>query len=161
MLVQQNPWPGKYTEVGWAKFSTDLELFVAYNDGAGPGTVFFGNRPPTTHIYSSQFDPNSNVHWFYFDNVAFYNRNMNFSWGDRVEAGGEVYDGIESMGRTLLYDLRYLTNIGGLFYFYPWNGYGRYVEDFPYYNLPNGLNSFYDTEGKLIFFPFIFKYLNP
>ena len=83
---------------------------------------------------------------------------MNFTSGDRVIGGGEVYAGIENMGRTRLSDLSYSVNDGGNFYFTYWNGYVRHVEDYPYCNIPNGPNSFYDAECPYrIFLPLVIR----
>lgn len=155
ILNQLSPW--RYTEVGWAKFSTGLFLFVTYDDGiAGPQTQYFPNLSPSTHLYSSQYDPTTQQHWFYLDSSPFFNRSMNFATGDRVVGGGEVYDGIESMGGTQLSELAYSVNTGGNFYFFYWNGYERYVEDYPYCNISNGPSSFYDVDCRYrIFLPLV------
>lgn len=153
-VVQQNPW--RYTEVGWAKLTNGLYTFVTYENGTGPITQYFSNLTPAEHQYTAQYDPNTAKHWYYVDGVSFFSQPVNFSWGDRVIGGGEVIDGIEGMGNTLLFDLRYLVNQGGSFLYVPWDGYERYVEDRPYCNVPNGLNSFYDTECW-VYLPILIK----
>ncbi len=59
-LVQQSPW--RYAEVGWIKRTTGLFIFVTWDDGSGPQSRQFSNLSPATHVYSSQYDPNTIGH---------------------------------------------------------------------------------------------------
>jgi len=156
IVVLDNP-TNPYTELGWSKLNDGRHSFITYHTGNGnPVTLYFGNMTPATHQYTIQYDPNQSKHFYYIDGVPFFSQAVGFSSGNRVVAGGEVLDGVESMGNTLLYDLRYLTLQGSNFVFVPWNGYERFVEDYPYCNISNGSNSFYDTECR-IFLPTLFK----
>lgn len=157
IVVLENP-TRPYTELGWAKLNDGLHSYVTYFDGIMPNPVtqFFENITPITHQYTIQYDPTQSKHFYFIDGIPFFSQAVNFSSGNRVVAGGEVIDGFESMGNTLLYDLRYLTLQGSNFLFVPWDGYERYVEDRPYCNILNGPNSFYDTECW-IFLPTLLK----
>ncbi len=153
-VIQLSPW--HYGEIGWLKDSTGLHTFVAYDDGGGNTQQFF-SVSPATHDYSLQYDPNTAQYWFYVDSVVVFNWPINFSSGGYVAAGGEVWDGVESMGWTRLSNLSYLVNQGGNnFVYVPWNGYQRYVVEFPYCNIGIDSNSFYDTENICyVFLPVI------
>lgn len=154
-VIQISPW--RYAEIGWYKYSAGLFTFVTCEDGSGPQMDLFPVSP-ATHEYAFQYDPNGAQHWFYVDSSVVSHKAVNFSSGDRVAAGGEVYDGVESMGRTRLFNLRYLINVGGSFYYVPWDGYERYMIEFPYCNIAIDPNSFYDTEWECyVLLPLVLK----
>ncbi len=141
-VVQWSPW--RYVEFGWQKTTAGIRGAIGYNDGSGAKQV---NVVITaaTHKYHMQYDPNTGKYWFYVDGSNVANVNANFSSGNAVIGGGEVPYGVESMGHTLLSDLRYLKrNPDGTFVFSSWNGHINYADDAPYYNTDNGSNSFYD-----------------
>lgn len=139
--------PQRYGEIGWIKRSTGLFYFVTYDDGSGAGPISHEYPlSPGTHVYSLQYDPNTGEYWFYVDGGYVYNIALNFSSGSYVAAGGEVLDGVESMGQTQLYDLNYFVNQGGIFSPALWNGYVPYIVEHPYCNIPIDSNSFYDSE---------------
>ncbi|MES4787651.1 MAG: hypothetical protein C4294_19675 [Nitrospiraceae bacterium] len=144
--------PFRFAEIGWIKTNTfgsycgwwnTFCAQVSWDSGSG-NQNFSSAISQATHLYSLQYDPNTQKYWFYVDGSNIFNQNANFSSGT-IGAGGEVVDGVESMAHTQLYDLRYLQRNGdGSFVFVSWNGHVNYRDDPPYYNTDNGPNSFYD-----------------
>lgn len=145
-VVRWSPW--RFVEFGWQKTTAGIRGVIAYNDGSGNKNLVV-TISAATHLYSMQYDPNTGKYWFYVDERNIANVNANFSAGDAVIGGGEVAYGVESMGHTKLWDLRYLKrNSDGTFVFWPWDGHVNYADDEPYFNTDNGANSFYnDGDG--------------
>lgn len=142
VTVQWSPW--RYVEFGWQKTTSGIRGAIGYEDGSGPRQQNV-TISAADHRYTFQYDPNTGKYWFYVDGSNVWNVNANFSDGDAVIGGGEVAWGVESMGHTRLWDLRYLKrNPDGTFVYISWNGHVNYADDSPYYNTDNGLNSFYD-----------------
>lgn len=141
-VVQSNPW--RYVEFGWQKTTAGIRGAIGYNDGSGAKQLNVVISA-ATHRYSMQYDPNTGKYWFYVDGSNVANVNANFSSGNFVVGGGEVAYGVESMGHTKLWDLRYLKrNPDGTFVFVSWGGHVNYADDAPYSNTDNGTDSFYD-----------------
>lgn len=131
-------------EFGWQKTPSGIRGDISYNDGGG-AKQHYVSISAADHLYTFQYDPNTGKYWFKVDDTNVWNVNPNFSDGDAVIGGGEVAYGVESMGHTKLWQLRYLKrNPDGTFVYALWNGHVNYADDPPYYNTDNGLNSFYD-----------------
>ncbi len=141
-VAQVSPW--RFVEFGWWKTTSGLQGYIAYNDGSGNKGQSV-TISAATHRYSMQYDPNTGKYWFYVDGSNVWNVNANFTDGDFAVGGGEVGYGVESMGHTKLWDLRYSKrNPDGTFQYALWNGHVNYADDDPYFNTNIDSNSFYD-----------------
>lgn len=140
--VQWSPW--RFVEFGWRKTTSGFSGLIAYDDGSG-GKNIPVSLSAADHRYHFQYDPNTGKYWFGVDGSNYWSVNANFSDGDAVIGGGEVGYGVESMGHTKLWNLRWLKrNPDGTFVYVSWDGHANSADDSPYYNTDNGLNSFYD-----------------
>ena len=124
-VIQSSPW--RYGEIGWIKYSTGPQTFVAYDSGGGNRSRGY-SFTPATHDYALQYDPSTGEYWFYVDTVPVDHFALNFSSGNLARGGGEVWDGVESMGQTRLSNLSYSVNQGGNFSYTSWNGYVPEIE---------------------------------
>lgn len=140
-VLQWSPW--RFVEFGWQKTSSGVRGLIVYEDGSGAKNQVV-SISAATHRYSMQYDPNTDKYWFYLDGSNVWNVDANFSSGDAAMAGGEVASGVEDMGHTHCYDLRYLKKNDGTFSFVLWNGYEEYAVDDAYFNTDDGSNAFYD-----------------
>jgi hypothetical protein len=148
--VQLTPW--RYVEFGWIKEIIGQCGAVAVNNNCGlivydAGNGVFRHAIAITranHVYASQYDPNTNKHWFFLDNANVWNVQANFGQGTDVWGGGEVGAGVEQMKDVQLADLRYIMQNGGIFQSVSWNGYVNHLQEAPYSNIAGGPNDFFD-----------------
>jgi len=148
--VQTTPW--KYVEFGWIRTTKNWCAGVAIDKYCGlivynAGGADLNHAVAITkadHAYFSQYDPNTNKHWFFLDGANVWNINAGFGQGNQVKGGGEVGAGVEQMKDVHLSSLEYLVNNGGNFQFVFWNGYADAEQEAPYSNVDGGPNDFFN-----------------